>query len=40
MPMVGIRSDMHEDSSKAIDGRLLAGVQIFRHVKLLRELDV
>ena len=40
MPMVGIRSNMHEDSSKAVDGRLLTGVEVLRHVKLLRELDV
>ena len=40
MSMVGIRSNVHEDSSKAVDGMLLAGVEVLRHVKLLRELDV
>ena len=40
MAMVCIWPDMHEDSGETVDGRLLAGVQVLRHVKFLRKLDV
>ena len=41
MSMIGIRPNMHEDSSEAVDGGLLAGpLQVLRHVQLLRKLDV
>ena len=40
MSMVGIRTNMHQDSSEAIDDRLLTGLQVFGHVQLFRKLDV